>query len=34
MYLGYEYICISARKDEIKINENIAVNEPQFNEKK
>ncbi len=33
MYLGYEYICISARKEEIKINENIAVNEPQFNEK-
>jgi hypothetical protein len=24
---------MSARKDEIKINENIAVNEPKFNEK-
>ena len=33
IYLNKLYLYMSARKEEIKINENIAVNEPEFNEK-
>ena len=33
IYLSNVDIYMSARKEEIKINENIAVNEPEFNEK-
>jgi hypothetical protein len=32
IYLSNVYIYMSARKEEIKVNENIAVNEPKFNE--
>src|SRR5688572_20202001 len=33
IYLSNVYIYMSTRKEEIKVNENIAVNEPKFNEK-